>query len=129
MRIVGRLGGLSLLLSLTVAAFAQSQVAGKWQTKIAPVTGKPTITINIIENGKKLRGTVVFVRPNGTQDDLPIIDPEVSENLLKFHTEAPFSFDWRLTLRKSRRTAMLHGNDRPGEGGEMVIEWRMWKKG
>jgi len=129
MRIFGRLVCFSLPLALSVAALAQSQFGGKWQTKIAPVTGKPPITIYIVEIGNKLSGHIIFVKPNGTQYELPIVDPQVNGSVLKFHTEVPNSFDWRMTLGKNTRTAHLHGNDRPGEGGEMVIEYRLWKKG
>jgi hypothetical protein len=71
---------------------------------------------------------MIRVKPNGTQEELLIVNPEVNGNVLKFHTENPFSFDWRLTIVKSGRTALLHGNDRPGEGGEMVIEFKLRKK-
>jgi len=117
-----------LLICLSATALAQSQFAGKWQMKAVPVTGKPPITINIVVIENKLSGTMLWVRPNGAQDELPIVNPEVNGNILKFHTENPSSFDWRLTLGKSGRIAFLHGNARPGEGGKMVIEYKLWKK-
>jgi hypothetical protein len=128
MRIVHRLICLSLLLGLSVAALAQSPFAGKWQTKTVRRTGKPPVTINIVATGNNLSGTIILVSPNGTEDELRITDPEVSENVLTFHTKAPSSFDWHMTLNKNGRTASLHGNDRPGEGGEMVIEEKLKKK-
>ncbi len=96
--------------------------------KIARISGKAPITINIAATGNDLSGTIILVRPNGSEDELRIVDPEVLGNVLKFHTEAPSSFDWHMTLNKNRRAVSLHGNNRPGEGGEMGIEEKLKKK-
>lgn len=134
MKMVNCTVGILLLISLSVAGYAQSQFSGRWQTKISPVTGKPAITISIVETGNKLSGTIVLTNPNGTQSDLPIMRPVANSSVLQFYTEDTRGmFQWRLTIEKSGRTALLHGSDpRPaneGGGGEMAIEEKLRKEG
>ncbi|MBS1853115.1 MAG: hypothetical protein JST79_19600 [Acidobacteria bacterium] len=116
-----------VLLTLSVAVQAQTQFVGQWQTRTSPVTGKPTVTVNIAEKENSLNGTVILVNPDGTQRELPILSPEVGGKELQFHTDDEgATFDWRLTLKKGNRRAFLHGSDRRaakgGQGGEMVID-------
>jgi hypothetical protein len=127
MRTVSSLGFLAVVICLSVVALAQSQFAGKWQTKTSRVTGKPTITVNISESENKLSGTVVLVNPDRSEMEMPILSSELKGKTLEFETNLQGTpFDWRLTLKKGNASGLLHGSDRRpgkgGQGGEMVIE-------
>src|ERR1700680_2255850 len=127
MRTVSGLSFLAVVICFSVVALAQSQFAGKWQTKTSPVTGKRTITVNIIERENKLSGTVVLVNPDRTEMEMPILNPQLKGKTLEFETSLQGTpFDWRLTLKKGNASGLLHGTDRRpgkgGQGGEMVIE-------
>lgn len=133
MKTVGGVALFGVLVTLSVAALAQTQFVGKWQTRTSPVTGKPTITVSITEKENSLNGSVVLVNPDGTQRELPILSPEVGGKELQFHTyDQGTTFDWRLTLKKGNRKACLHGSDRRpakgGQSGEMVIDEEVVKK-
>jgi hypothetical protein len=124
---VCRLSFLVALICLPLVALAQSQFVGKWQTKTSRVTGKPTITVNIVESENKLSGTVVLVNPDRSEMEMPILSSELKGETLEFETSLQGTpFDWRLTLKKGSREALLHGSDRRpskgGQGGEMVID-------
>jgi hypothetical protein len=133
MRTVSNLSFLAIVICFSVVALAESQFAGKWQTKASRVTGKPTITVNIAESESKLSGTVVLVNPDRSEMEMPIISSELKGEVLEFETNLQGTpFDWRLILKKGGREAVLHGSDRRpskgGQGGEMVIEEDVVKK-
>lgn len=117
--IVTVLGLLAVLLGLSGVAPAQSQFAGKWQTKVSPPTGKHLFTVNINLADGSIRGTMFLVDPvNGSEIESQITDAEWSEHVLEFKTKVRNStFYWRLTLRKSNRKGLLHGSV-----GEMLID-------
>ena len=120
--------GLLLLLALTCSSpplYAQGRsFAGKWQTKISPVTGKHSITVDLSENEGKLGGTVILVNPDGSEMSEPILNPELSGQTLRFQTKAQKDmFDWSLTVKKGSAAALLHGSIR-----EMVIDERVVKQ-
>ena len=133
MRKVSNLSFLAVVICFSVVALAQSQFAGKWQTKTSPVTGKRTITVNIIEIENRLSGTVILVNPDRSQMEMPMLSPELNGKNLEFGTNLQGTpFDWRLTLKKSNVSGWLHGSDRRsgkgGQGGEMVIAERVFKR-
>jgi hypothetical protein len=124
---------LAVVICFSVVALSQSQFAGKWQTKTSHATGKPTITVNIVESENKLSGTVVLVNPDRSEMEMPMLSPELKGATLEFETSLQGTpFDWRLTLKKGSREALLHGSDRRpskgGQGGEMVIDEDVVKK-
>ncbi len=119
MRTVSSLSFLAVVICFSVVALAQSQFAGKWQTKTSGVTGKPTITVNIMESANKLSGTVVLVNPDRSEIEMPILSPELKEKTLEFETNLQGTpFNWRLSLKNGNARGLLHGTDsRPGKGG------------
>jgi hypothetical protein len=131
---VFRLSFLLVLICLPLVALAQSQFAGKWQTKTSRVIGKPTITVNIVESQNKLSGTVVLINPDRSEMEMPILNPQLKgEDAFEFETSLQGTpFDWRFTLKKGNVSGLLHGTDRRtgkrGQGGEMVIEEHVVKK-
>ena len=132
MKTASSLSALAVVICFSVVALAQSQFAGKWQTKTSHVTGKPTITENIVESNNKLSGTVVLVNPDRSEMEMPIVSSELKGEMLEFETSLRGTpFDWRLTLKKGSREALLHGSDRRpskgGQGGEMVIDEQLLK--
>jgi hypothetical protein len=133
MRTAINLSLLAAMICFSVVALAESEFAGKWQTKTSRVTGKPTVTVNIIETESKLSGTVVLVNPDRSEMEMPILRSELKGDALEFETSLQGTpFDWRLTLKKGGREAVLHGSDRRaskgGQGGEMVIDEDVAKK-
>jgi hypothetical protein len=133
MRTAINLSLLAVMICFSVVVLAESQFAGKWQTKTSRVTGKPTITVNIVETESKLSGTVVLVNPDRSEMEMPILSSELKGSALEFETKLQGTpFDWRLTLKKGGREAVLHGSDRRpskgGQGGEMVIDEDVVKK-
>jgi hypothetical protein len=133
MRTVSSLSVLAVVICFSFVALAQSQFAGKWQTKTSQVTGKPTITVNVVESENKLSGTIILVNPDRSEMTMPMLSPELKGETLEFETSLQGTpFDWRLTLKKGSREALLHGSDRRpskgGQGGEMVIEEDVVKK-
>src|SRR5580658_9033631 len=122
MRTAINLSLLAAMICFSVVALAESEFAGKWQTKTSRVTGKPTVTVNIIETESKLSGTVVLVNPDRSEMEMPILRSELKGDALEFETSLQGTpFDWRLTLKKGGREAVLHGSDRRaskgGQGG------------
>jgi hypothetical protein len=133
MRTMHSLSFLAVLICFSVVALAQSQFVGEWQTKTSRLTGKPTITVNMIESENKLSGTVVLVNPDRSEMEMPILSPALKGKTLEFETSLQGTpFDWRLTLKKGDASGFLHGSDRRpgkgGQGGEMVIEERVFKR-
>jgi hypothetical protein len=125
MKTVSGLNLLAVLLCFSVVAPAESQFAGKWQTKISPATGKHSITLNIVVNEGKIGGTVVLVNPPDRSElESPILNPELSGTTLKFETNHKNDkFSWQLTLKKDSREGLLHGSL-----GEMLIDERVVKQ-
>jgi hypothetical protein len=133
MRTTINLSFLAAVICFSIVALAQSQFAGKWQTKTSRVTGKPTITVNIVESQNKLSGTVILVNPDRSDMEMPILSSELKGETLEFETNLQgTTFDWRLRLKKGSQEAVLHGSDRRpskgGQGGEMVIDEDVVKK-
>jgi hypothetical protein len=56
---------------LFAATFAigmpQSPFVGKWQTRVSRVTRKSAITVNLVEQERRLGGTVVLVNPDASE--------------------------------------------------------------
>jgi hypothetical protein len=77
---------LRLFATLATGA-AQSQFAGKCQTRMSRVTKKPAITVNIVEQEQKLGGTVVLVNPpDGSEIEVPILNAKALGNVIEFGT-------------------------------------------
>ena len=132
MKTICAISCLMIMVCSPVLACAQEHFVGKWQTRTNPRTGKPTITVSITASDKLLSGNVVLVNPNRTQIEVPILNPHVSENTLRFRTNDHGTiFDWWLTLENSGAKGVLHGADhRPakgGQNGESVIEEDVFK--
>jgi len=124
MKTVSGLNFLAVLVCLSVVAPAQSQFAGKWQTKISPARGKHSITLNIVVNEDKVDGKVVLVNPDRSESESPILNPELKRTTLKFETSlGNDKFNWRLTVKKGSREGLLHGSV-----GEMLIDERVVKQ-
>ena len=133
MRTAGSLSLLAAVIWFSVVALGQSRFVGKWQTKTSSMTGKSTITVNIVEAENKLSGTVILVNPDRSEMEMPILSPALKGETLEFETSLQGTpFDWRLSLKKGGREALLHGSDRRpskgGQGGEMVIEEEVVKR-
>src|SRR3954453_18271574 len=86
MRTVMNLSFLAAAICLSIVALAQSQFAGKWQTKTSRATGKPTITVSIVESQNKLSGTVILVNPDRSEMEMPITTSELKGETLEFET-------------------------------------------
>jgi len=112
-----------VILTLPIFAAAQSEFSGKWQTITSPVTGKHSITVNIVVNEGKFIGTVILVSPDRSEIESPILNPQLTGKTLKFQTVVKKdTFEWCLTLDKENSGA-LHGSV-----GEMVIDERVIKQ-
>jgi hypothetical protein len=110
-----------LLATLTFSAASQAQFAGKWQSKISPVTGKHSITVNIVVNEGKFSGTVILVSPDASEIESEVSNAKLRGENLEFETKFGNGvFDWRLTLQKGNGEGLLHGSI-----GEMVIDERV----
>ena len=107
-----------------VSAESQSQFAGSWHTKISSVTGKHSITVNIIVNEGTFGGSVVLLNPDGSEIESEIFNTKLSGQILEFETKLRNDvFDWRLTLQKGNKKGLLHGSI-----GEMVIDEQVVKQ-
>ncbi len=121
------------MLCCSVIASGNSKFVGEWQTRISPVTGKPSITVNVLANGNTFNGTVVFVNPDGTEIEMTLLSPELKGRTLTFQTnDGGMIYVWRMTLKLNGREGVLHGSDRRpamrGQSGELVIEEPIVKK-
>ena len=121
------------LLWCSVLVFGKSSFVGEWQSRPNPVTGKPSITVNILASRNSLNGTVILVNPDGSKTEFTILRPELSGMVLRFQTnDAGAIFLWRMTLEQDGRAAILRGGDRRpamrGQSGELLIEERVIKK-
>lgn len=103
-------------------AIAQSQFAGKWQTKKSSATGKHSITVNIAVNDGKASGTVVLVNPDASEIESKMLNVQLRNDTLEFEMKVENdTFCWRLTLERAR-TGRLHGTI-----GEMLIDEKVVK--
>jgi hypothetical protein len=133
MRILNAIALVVITTCLSVAAVAQSQFVGKWQTTVSQVTGKSTITVDIVKNESQLIGKVTLVNPDRSEIEMPILNSVVKGQALEFETDIQGTlFNWRLTLKGGGDEALLHGSDqRPskgGQGGEMVIDEHVFRR-
>jgi len=98
---------------------SQSQLAGKWQTRVRLGTNKSAITVKMVQQEQKFGGTVVLVNPNGSEIELPILNAKASGNVIEFETVLKAdTFYWSLTAKKTgSRRGLLHGSCR-----EMLID-------
>ena len=102
---------------------AQSQFAGKWQTKQSRSTGKHAITVNINSGNGTVTGAIVLVNPDGSELQWPIEKAKVDGKVLLFQTEDnEATLTWQLTLRDASH-AYLHGGY-----SEMVIDETLAKR-
>jgi len=89
--------------SMLTSATAQSQFAGKWQTRTS------AIRINIVESEQEIRGTVVLVNPDRREIELPITKPKAKGTLLEFETVLNSNTSyWSLTVNKDASRGLLH---------------------
>jgi hypothetical protein len=116
---------LLVFVALTAASGdSRSQFAGGWHTKISSATGKHSITVNIVVNENTFSGSVVLVNPDGSEIESEIFNAKLSGQILEFETKIRNDvFDWRLTLQKNNKKALLHGSI-----GEMVIDEQVVKQ-
>ena len=125
-----------LILAVIIStASAQEALVGKWETKTRTVTGKPGITVAISKRGDTLGGTVMFVNPDSTTLELPILNASFTGNTFRFKTDDQKGtwFSWWLTVKKGAKGGTLNGSDqRPGKfgssNGEALIEERVNKR-
>jgi len=91
---------------------AQSQFAGKWQTRVSRVTKKATTTVNIVAQEQKLGGTVVLVNPDGSEIEVPILNAKALGDVIEFETLVNADrFYWSLTLKRTGSSrGLLHGS-------------------
>jgi hypothetical protein len=106
------LGSVLVLCATLATGAAQSQFAGKWQTRVSRVTNKATITVNIVAQEQKLDGTVVLVNPDGSEIEVAIVNAKALGNLVEFETLVNADrFHWSLTLKGDRSSrGLLHGS-------------------
>ncbi len=125
MRIVGVIIWVTVVACLSISALAQDQFVGKWQTRISPVTGKHSITVNIAAKEGKIGGAVVLVSPpDGSEIEWPIVNAVINGKALTFETGPETDkFTWKLTLRNGGRKGLLRGS-----GRHMLIEEPVVKK-
>jgi len=128
----------SLLLLSTGASAQLEQFVGTWEIRKSPTTGRANLTVNIVQAGDKISGTVTFLNPDGTTTQWPIGRIEfrgiTRTKSLVFHTEfkgTALDFQtldhdaimhWSLTLTNARR-GFLRGDE-----GELLIEEKVKKK-
>jgi hypothetical protein len=116
---------LAALILFSITAVAQSEIfAGTWQIRKSPITGKINLSVNIVQQGETLSGTVVFVNPDGTTFQLPIAKTELKGDTLDFQTlDRDATMHWHLTVARDARQGVLKGSDH-----EMLIEEKVTKK-
>ena len=128
----------SLLLLSTAASAQLERFVGTWEIRKSPTTGRANLTVNIVQAGDTISGTVTFLNPNGTTTQWPIAKPEFKGTTLTkslvSHTEfkgPTLEFQtgdhdaimyWSLTLTNASR-GVLRGNE-----NELLIEEKVKKK-
>jgi len=127
------------LLLFSTAAFAQlEQFVGTWEIRKSPTTGRVNLTVNIVQSGDTVSGTVTFLNPDGTTTQWPITHSEFRgatlTKALIFHTEFKGTrldfqtldhdaiMQWSLTLTNAGR-GFLRGDE-----GELGIEEKVKKR-
>jgi len=127
------------LLLLSAAASAQlDRFVGTWELRKSPTTGKVDLTVNIVQSGDTISGTVTSLNPDGTTQQWPIAHTEFKGTTLTksliFHTQfkgTTLDFQtldhdaimhWSLTLTNGR-SGFLRGDQ-----GELLIEEKVRKK-
>ena len=97
---------------------------GTWEIRQNPTTGRVNLTVNIVQAGETIRGTVTFINPDGTTMQWPISNPEFKGTSLNFQTlDHDTVTHWSLTLINAK-SGVLHGNEH-----ELLIEEKVKKKG
>jgi len=128
----------SFLLLSTAASAQLERFVGTWEIRKSPTTGKVNLTVNIVQAGDTISGTVRFLNPDGTTTQWPIAHIEFRgialTKSLRFNTEfkgTKLEFQtgdhdaimyWSLTLTNARRGFLR------GDKGELEIEERVKKK-
>jgi hypothetical protein len=128
----------SLLLLSTAASAQLERFVGTWEIRKSPTTGKVNLTVNIVQSGDTISGTVTFLNPDGTTTQSPIAHTEfkgiTKTQSLVFNTEFKgprLDFQtgdhddimyWCLTLTSATR-GFLRGDEH-----ELLIEEKVRKK-
>jgi len=115
---------IAFLVGLSSLAIGQTQFAGKWHTKKSSVTGKHSITVNVVVHDGKASGEVVLVNPpDGNEIHSDMLNADPRGDTLEFETKLNNdTFYWRLTLEEGNRRGLLHGSIR-----EMLIDEKVLK--
>ena len=66
----------SLLLLSTEASGQLERFVGTWEIRKSPTAGRVNLTVNIVQAGDTINGTVTFLNPDGTTTQWPIAKPE-----------------------------------------------------
>jgi len=112
---------LFVLILIPGIVLAQSQFAGKWQTRTSKLTGKSAITVNIAIVEGNVKGTVVLLDPH-SEIEMPMVNLRLNKGALEFETtDRNDTFYWHLTMR-GKRKGFLHGSMH-----EMLIDERVVK--
>ena len=128
----------SLLLLSSAASAQLERFVGTWGIRKSPTTGKVNLTVNIVQSGDTISGTVTFLNPDGTKTQWPIAHTEFRGTTLTksliFHTQFKgttldfqtldhdATMHWSLTLTNAR-SGFLRGDQ-----GELLIEEKVSKK-
>jgi VWFA-related protein len=99
-------------------------IEGTWQSKINPVTGKPSVTLHISASEGVAGGTIVLVNPDGGDLTSAILNPSsLAEKALTFTTtfQNGKTFSWHFQLARDGEKARLHGNVGPVVIDEVVF--------
>jgi|SRR5277367_559629 len=95
---------LVVLILLPVALRAQSQFAGKWQTR------RGRITLNIVVTDNKTSGTIVLLKPPYAPVAMPISGSVDEGDSFEFETkDKDATYHWRLTL-SGKTKGLLDGS-------------------
>lgn len=99
--------------------------AGVWRSRISPLTGKHSVTVNLSVSEGIAGGTVTLVNPDGVEITTAIVSPVISGRTVTFQTtfENGTTYSWRMSLKKDGAEAALHGSV-----GAMVVEEPVFKQ-
>jgi VWFA-related protein len=102
-----------------------SPFAGVWQSRVSPIAGKPSVTINISVSEGVAGGLVTLVNADGTEIRAPIVNAVIYGERLVFGStfENGTTYSWRMSLKKNGEEATLHGSV-----GEVVVEEAVFKQ-
>ena len=128
----------SLLLLSTEGSAQLERFVGTWEIRKSPMAARANLTVNIVQAGDTISGTVTFLNPDGTTTQWLIAKPEFKGTTLTkslvSHTEfkgPTLDFQtgdhdaimyWSLTLTNASR-GVLRGNEH-----ELLIEEKIKKK-